>query len=52
MKTFKKYFRQDKGGAISEYSIVLSLIAIFVLGAIALGGENFVEKLDGLSNYL
>lgn len=48
MRIIKNYFLQEQGGVASEYSIVVALILIFVIGAINLVGHHFV---DDFNNY-
>jgi pilus assembly protein Flp/PilA len=40
MEMLKKLYRDDKGQALSEYGLILALIALVVIGAVTgLGGK-------------
>lgn len=49
-----KFFKDQRGQAMSEYALILALIAIVAIGAIALFGDNvlalFTEANDAISD--
>jgi Flp pilus assembly pilin Flp len=46
----KKFFRNEEGQTLSEYALILFLIAVFVIGAVTLLGENINTVLTNIAN--
>jgi len=46
----KKFFRNEEGQTLSEYALILFLIAVFVIGAVTLLGTNINTVLTNIAN--
>jgi pilus assembly protein Flp/PilA len=49
MKAITNFFRNEKGQTLSEYALILFLIAVFVIGAVTLLGTNINNVLGKIA---
>lgn len=53
MDFVKRFFREEEGQGMAEYGLILALVAVAVIGVLALLGdgikENFDKVIKGLS---
>jgi pilus assembly protein Flp/PilA len=52
MDFFSRLRRADEGQALVEYALILSLIAVFCIGALTLLGGNVNTILETIANAL
>lgn len=45
-----KYIKNEKGQAMVEYGLIIALIAVVVLGAVALIGTNLLAKFGEIND--
>lgn len=51
MKThIQKFLKDESGQALSEYALILALIAVVVIGAVSLFGERVQETFTNIAN--
>lgn len=51
-KMFKRLFKEDKGQAMTEYGLIIALIAIVVIVAVAAIGTNLNEVFEEIVTQL
>lgn len=47
-----KFLKDEEGQALTEYGLILALIAVVAIGAISLIGTNLTTKLGAISDSL
>lgn len=52
MKFLKKLLKNEKGAAVTEYALLIALIAIAVIGAIILLREQLIAVFTYIANAL
>ena len=52
VEIYKRIRRQEEGQALVEYALILSLIAVFCIGALALLGQNVNNILNTIAGAL
>jgi len=52
MKSLKKIFGNVKGAALTEYALLVSLIALVVIAALLLLGPRIAEIFNSITNAL
>ena len=52
MRIFNRLRHREEGQALVEYALILSLIAIFCVGALTLLGQNVNTILNAIANGL
>lgn len=48
----KANIKKEEGQAMAEYGLILALIAVVVVGAVALIGTNLLGKFNAVANQL
>ena len=52
VEIYKRVRRQEEGQALVEYALILSLIAVFCIGALTLLGQNVNNILNTIAGAL
>ena len=52
MKSLKRIFRDVRGAALTEYALLVSLIALVVIAALLLLGPRIAEIFNTITNAL
>ena len=52
VELFKRFRSQEEGQALVEYALILSLIAVFCIGALTLLGQNVNNILNTIAGAL
>ena len=52
VEIYKRIRRQEEGQALVEYALILSLIAVFCIGALTLLGQNVNAILNTIAGAL
>ena len=52
VEIYKRIRRQEEGQALVEYALILSLIAVFCIGALTLLGQNVNNILNTIAGPL
>jgi pilus assembly protein Flp/PilA len=52
VEIYKRIRRQEEGQALVEYALILSLIAVFCIGALTLLGQNVNNILNTIAGAL
>jgi pilus assembly protein Flp/PilA len=49
MERLKKFFRDEEGATAVEYGLMVALIAIVIIAAVTLLGQNLSTKFDSVA---
>lgn len=52
MSKIKSFFKDESGQAMTEYGLIIALVAIAVIGALTLVGTNLSNKFATINNNL
>ena len=47
-----RHNRDEQGQTLTEYAVVLAVITPFIVAALALLSDNFIERLSTVTGYL
>lgn len=52
LNAIRRFVREEEGASAAEYALLLALISIFIVGAVALLGQNISTAITNAANVI